>query len=321
MQMYSEQPHISVRKARRLAQILLLFGVLALSLSISSLANATVQVVATVPDLGAIAQAVGGNLVDVTVLATPNEDPHFVDARPSHIIALNRADILLVLGAELEESWLNALQRQARNTTILETGSGYFDASNYVSLLEQGSGDRAGGDVHPSGNPHFNYSAPAMISVVNGIGELLANQDARNAATYRANTETLANELERFGQEQTARFATLSNSQRQIVPYHRSLTYLTQWLNLETVIEVEPLPGIPPNPSHVARVLSTMRSTNTSVIVQEAFYPTRTSETVAGMVNGTVVVLHAGTDISSGETYLEHITELCDALFVALSEQ
>src|SRR5690349_5761679 len=130
---------------------------LAFATLVASPAHATVRVVATLPSLAALVQEVGGAEVEVQALAAPTEDPHYVDARPNLILKLNRADLLVVNGLELEIGWLPALQVAARNGKVQVGGPGYLDVSQFVTLLETpvGKVDRAMGDLHPGGNPHF----------------------------------------------------------------------------------------------------------------------------------------------------------------------
>ncbi len=287
-----------------------------------SLAFAKVNVVATLPDLAAIAAEVGGDRVKVKALASPAVDPHYVDPRPNLILHLNKADLLIVNGLELEDAWLEPLVKQARNTKINAGSQGHFIAADYACLIEvpKGKLDRSEGDVHPGGNPHFYHDPTSAIPIANAISERLSKIDPEGAKTYAANAKEFTQELWKVAKAQSLRFARLPEEKRRVVSYHKSLGYVYRWLNLEEVATIEPKPGIPPNPKHVASVLKTMKSTDTDVIVQEEYYPRKTSKTLARMTEADVVVLHGGTRFGEGETYIEHIREIAQELYDVVSK-
>ena len=277
-------------------------------------ARADLKVVATVPDLAALARAVGGDKVSVQSLAVSTQDPHFVDARPSLMLDLNKADLLLAVGLQLEVGWLPALQTGARNEKILGGGTGFLDCSQFVKLLEVPPvpQDRSHGDVHPGGNPHYLYDPRAAVPVARGIAARMGQLDPKNAQAYQANLARFTQELEaaRKGWEQ--RLAPLKGAP--IVAFHKSLPYLADWVGFDTVAFLEPKPGIPPNPSHVAEVLGLARSRKARMLVQEEYYPTNTSRLVATKIPAPLVVLPGGTDFRGGQSYVQRIEELVKRL-------
>lgn len=278
---------------------------------------AKVKVIATLPDLGALARDVGGDLVEVTTLASPNEDPHYVDPRPNFILALNRADMVVLNGLQLELSWLNPLLVQARNGKVQIGAVGFVDASTVIKPLEiPAEVDRAQGDVHPGGNPHFLYDPRAARSVALLIGQRLGAVDPQNATAYQQRAQAVAAELKTLADAQTARFAKLPAENRRVVAYHRSLSYMVQWLGLTQVQTVEPKPGIPPNPAHTAAVLQAMKASKARVILQEVYYPARVSKTLARLVQGTVVQLAGGA--SAEQSYADRARRLADVIHAAL---
>lgn len=284
--------------------------------SLSASALADVRVVATVPALGALVSDVGGAHVEVTTLASASEDPHYVEARPDFVLSLSRADLVVAVGMDLEVGWLPTLRQQARNPAITG-GNGYFEAGSHVAALNVPTSlDRAQGDVHPGGNPHFIYDARAMAQVARALGERLAVLDPTQADAYRAGGEATARSLETLAAEQQARFAALPSAGRVIAAYHDSFPYLTDWLGLRQVATVEPRPGVPPTPSHTATVVSTMRSQGARVLLQESFYPSSTSETIASMVGGSVVTWSAGP--ARGESCEVWLRRSAEALYGAL---
>jgi zinc/manganese transport system substrate-binding protein len=284
-------------------------------------ARADLKVVATVPDLAAIAKAVGGDHVQVTALALPTQDPHFVDAKPNLALELNRADLLIAIGLQLEIGWLPTLQNGARNPRILTGNPGFLDASQFIRPLEipSASVDRSQGDVHPGGNPHFLYDPRNAVIVAKGIAERMASLDAKNADAYRANAAKFTADVEkaRAGWEQ--RLAGLKGTP--VVAYHKTTAYLADWLGFQTIAYLEPKPGIPPNPSHVAQVLGLGRQRKAKLVLQEDYYPNTTAQLVASKIPATLVVMPAGTDVRGGQTYLQRMDELVRRLENGLKGQ
>ncbi len=283
-------------------------------------AQAKVRVVATVPTLAALAAEVGGEHVEVVTLAGPNEDPHYVDARPDYVLRVNKADLLVLVGLELEVGWLPSLQTSGRNAAVNVGGRGYFDASAYITPLEVPTRriERSEGDIHPGGNPHYLYDPGYAARVASALGERLAALDPANEEAYLARADALVATLERLRREQRARFAELSAERRAVVSYHASMVYLTQWLALREVMQIEPRPGISPDPGHVAKVRVAMKEQAVKVIIQEAYYPSATSKKLADLAGGTVVVIDGGPRFSQGESYVSYVQRVVDELFQAL---
>ena len=283
-------------------------------------AQAALKVVATVPDLAALASEIGGDAVNVTVLSRADENPHYVDPRPSLVVALSRADVLFLNGMDLEIGWLPPLLVNARNAVIQLGAPGYFDASKYVKRLEvPESVDRALGDIHPAGNPHYTFDPRSAAVLAKAMGERLAGLDPERTDLYRGNAKRIADELNEIAQKERARFDAIGADKRRVVTYHRSLVYLLEWLGIERPINVEPKPGVAPSPSHVARVLATMRAQKIKVILQERFYPTKTSETLARLAGAEVVIVPGAADFKGGERYAQRIRRTVEAIYVALS--
>lgn len=294
---------------------------LVLVLCASVLAHAQVRVVATTPDLAAIAKAVGGSDVSVTSLAVSTQDPHYVDARPNLLVPLSRAQLLIVNGLELEVGWLPPLLSNARNRNIMPGASGHLDASSAITVLGTPTGpvDRSHGDVHVGGNPHFTFDPRRVKDVASAIRDRLIQIEPAKAAQWRANTTRFHQELDTVIADTARQFSSIPSAKRQIVTYHSSLPYLLNWLGLQEATTVEPLPGIDPTPRHTANVLQTMRTRGLRVILQEEFYPRSTSNTLANMTQGEVVVLPGGTRFERGESYIEHIREVTRLIHAAIS--
>ncbi|HMJ14133.1 MAG TPA: zinc ABC transporter substrate-binding protein [Polyangiaceae bacterium] len=286
-------------------------------LSLAPAAQA-LTVVATTPDLAAISKAVGREHVKVTALALHTQDPHFVDPRPHLALDLARADLLLVTGADLEVGWLATLQVGSRNGAIQPGAPGFLDCSSLVELLERPSGkvDRAQGDVHPAGNPHYMLDPRAVERVAVGIAKRMATLDPRQKNAYLENARAFLAELRKAREVWEKRLASARGAE--IVTYHKSLGYLSDWLGLKVVETIEPRPGIPPNPRHVAHVVGVAREHKVRVILQESWYPTTTSRLIAKKVGATLVQMPGMPNFPAGQSYVAFMSEIVKRLDDAL---
>jgi zinc/manganese transport system substrate-binding protein len=253
-----------------------------------SAAAAQIRVVATTPDLASVAREIGGDKVSVVALAKPTEDPHYVDAKPSHIVTLNRADALIEGGAELELGWLPPLLENSRNSKISAGAPGRIVASDGVKMLEiPTSFDRSKGDVHSLGNPHFMIDPVTVRIVARNIASHFAQIDPKNAATYSGN-------LSRFNTKLDAKYAEWQKALApyrgaRIVTYHKDFVYFADRFGLNIVDELEPKPGIAPSPAHLAQVIGKMKAGNAKVILVQPFQNRKTAETVARQTGATVL--------------------------------
>ena len=243
---------------------------------IGTAAGATVRVVATIPDFGDIAKSVGGDLVEVTTLVKATQDPHFVDAKPSLVLALNKADLLLIAGMELEGGWLPPLVTGARNRKILTGGAGYLDCSTLIHPMDVRAVDRAQGDIHPGGNPHYWIDPRNGLRIAEGIAAKLSEIDPENAAIYRQRKDAFAVTLRSRMKQWEAALASIKGAS--VVVYHESWVYFLDWAHLVQAGALEPKPGIPPTPSHVAGLIGRVRNRDVRFVLQESFYPTQLSK-------------------------------------------
>ncbi len=284
------------------------------ALGLPGAAHAALRVVTTTPDLAAITRAVGAGRVEVTALAAAAQDPHFVDARPHLALALHQAELLVEVGADLEIGWLPTLLTGARNGAIQRGARGALDASTLVTLLEVPAGqvDRAMGDIHPQGNPHFMLDPRRAERVAVGIGKRLAELDPAGQGAYLEATKRFVGELRAARAGWEGRLAGLRN--QPIVAYHRSLAYLADWLGLVVVEHLEPKPGIPPSPRHVANVVAVGRAKQVTLLVQEAWYPTGTSSVAAASMGARLVVIPGMTDFAQGQSYVAFLGSVVDRL-------
>jgi len=254
-------------------------------------AAAKLYVVTTTPDLAAIARDVGGDKVEVESLAVGTQDPHFVDPKPSFILKLNRADLYVKRGLELEIGWAPVLEKGARNANILPGGRAYVDAAAGIAPLEipSGSVSRALGDIHPYGNPHYQLD-PANAKI---IGRNIVDGLARVAAADRAYFETRLAEFDKRVDEKLAGWLRLLAPYRgaKVVTYHKSWDYFAQRFGFEIIGTMEPKPGVPPSPAHLARLIALMQGEHCKVVIKEPFYPENLTRVVAEKTGAKVLTL------------------------------
>jgi ABC-type Zn uptake system ZnuABC Zn-binding protein ZnuA len=282
---------------------------------------APLNVVATTPDLAALARAIGGSGVDVKALAKPTEDPHFVDAKPSLIVTLNRADVLIQNGAELELGWLPALMQSARNPKIAPGAPGNVDAHAGIKMLEvPTSFDRSKGDVHALGNPHFTID-PANARIVAGeIADHLAQVQPANAAMFKANLAKFDAALDAKMAQWQAALAPYKGTK--IITFHNDFPYFSERFGLPVAATLEPKPGISPSPAHLAEVIATMKSGNAHVILVQPFQNRRTAETVARQADGVVIDAPQMPGVQpQTDDYIQLMDYLVRSLATALKEK
>jgi zinc/manganese transport system substrate-binding protein len=285
-------------------------------------AEAKVKVVTTLPDLAAVSREVGGADVEVTSLAYSTQDPHFVDARPHLVLAVNKADLLVATGLGLEAGWLPTLMTGARNGRIQVGSPGYLDASTVVPLKQVPTQQvsRAMGDIHPGGNPHYMADPRNGARVGKAIAERLGQLDPAHRKGYQARAAAFATKCEAIAKTEAARFRALPANDRHVVVYHQSLVYLLDWLALDQMATLEPKPGIPPAPAHVASVLGTMRTRHVDVILQEEYFPTTAARLLAEKAKARLVVLPGGPDFEKNESYLSYVQALADKAYQGIKE-
>jgi zinc/manganese transport system substrate-binding protein len=251
-------------------------------------AQARMNVVATTADLGALALEVGGEQINLTVLARPKEDPHFVEAKPSLMVKLNRAQVLIEGGAELEAGWLPPLVAGARNAKINPGAPGNVKANTGVTMLEVPTElDRSKGDIHAGGNPHFLVDPANALIVITNLAEAFAKQDPDAASAYRRNAALFADKLTSKLAEWQRKFEPCKGEC--VVAYHNSWPYFARRFGFQIDLFLEPKPGIPPSPAHLAEVIARMKSRKARVVIADIYLDERTAQMVAGRTGSRVV--------------------------------
>src|SRR5215218_2437872 len=254
-------------------------------------AVAQLKVVTSTTDLYDIARSVGGNKITATHIGEGYQDPHFIEAKPSFVIQLRNADVWAFVGLDLEIGWMSLLLDGARNPKIRQGGSGYLDVSTAVPVLDRPSGnvDRSGGDVHPMGNPHYWLDPVNGKRIAHLFAQKFAQLDPKNAAVYAANEKAFNAKLDAAARQWAAQLAQIKG--KPVVAWHTSWRYFAEYNGMNIVGFMEPKPGVPPSPSHLAGLIATMRRTGAKVIVMEPFYDRKTADLVASRVGGKVLVL------------------------------
>jgi len=239
--------------------------------------SANLDIFACEPEWAALAQELGGTNVSTFSATTALQDPHQVQARPSLLAKARQADIAVCTGAELEIGWMPMIQRQAGNAKIQVGQSGYFQAADYVRMLETPTRlDRSEGDIHPMGNPHIQTDPRNIALVAKALTERMAQVDPPNADKYAAGYQDFSARWEKAIDKWQQQAAPLKGTP--IVVHHKTWVYLENWLGLQEVATLEPKPSLPPSSAHLAEVLAQLKAQPVKMIIRSAYEDSRPSE-------------------------------------------
>ena len=254
-------------------------------------AQGKLNVVTSTEDLASIARAVGGDRVTVESIARGYQDPHFVEAKPSFILKLQKADLLIVVGRELEIGWLPPLIQQSRNAKVQVGGSGYLDASEHVRILELPTGQltRAMGDVHPQGNPHYWLDPENGKIIAKDVAEKFSQMRPNDRAYFQQQLTAFTTKVAQGEQRWTAAMAPYKGTK--VVTYHRSFPNFADRFGLEVIGYVEPKPGIPPTPQHTLEVISAIKQQNVKVVLVEPYFDLKTPNSIGRETGAQVLVM------------------------------
>jgi zinc/manganese transport system substrate-binding protein len=272
-------------------RLLSLLAPLALAAFAAPVLAAPVKVVATTEDLASLAREVGGDKVKVDAIAKGYQDPHFVEAKPSFIFTLNKADLLVVVGRELEIGWLPPLILQSRNAKIQLGAEGYLDASLTAEILEIPTGQitRAMGDVHPQGNPHYWLDPANGRRIAQTIQKKLAAMSPADAAYFAQRYADFDKRLAEGEKRWDAMMAPYRGLK--VVSYHRSWPNFCKRFGLEVIGYVEPRPGIPPSPKHTLQLIEEMKRQNVKVLLVEPYFDLKTPNSIGRETGAKVLVM------------------------------
>ncbi len=265
--------------------------VLVLVASAPARAQGKLNVVATTQDLAAIAQEVGGDRIVIDSIARGYQDPHFVEAKPSFILKLQRADLLIVVGRELEIGWLPPLVQQSRNAKIQPGAEGYLDASQHARILDvpQGQVTRAMGDVHPLGNPHFWLDPENGLIVAKDVAAKLSQFRPQDKAYF---DQRLVDFTGRLGEAEKRWLAMMAPYKGvKVVTYHRSFPNFADRFGLDVIGYVEPRPGIPPTPQHTLDLINEMKGQNVKIVMVEPYFDLKTPNAIGRSTGAQVLVM------------------------------
>ncbi len=294
-----------------------LFLVLLSFLVFTNSAYAKLNVVATTTNLAAIASEVGGDLISLKTLARGDQDPHFMEPKPSFVAAVGQADLVIAVGLDLEIGWLPVLLTQSRNPKIQKGNAGYMESSEGIPALEIPTGgiDRSMGDVHPFGNPHYWLNPNNGIIIASTIAKKLGELDAAHADQYKANAtkfeETLRAKIAGWNQE----IASLRG--QQIITYHKSFSYFMDWTGLKQGGYLEPKPGIPPNPSHLMELIDSVQKQKIPLIIAENYYDPKPGKELAEKTGAKYLILATSV---GGDKGINNYFDLFDYLISKIKE-
>jgi zinc/manganese transport system substrate-binding protein len=268
------------------------FGIVAAALLAAAPAAAKVRVVSSLQDFASIAQSVGGSRVDTFSLAKGYQDPHFVDAKPSFVLKLSDADLLIVAGLELEIGYLPPLIDQSRNDKIRPGSPGYLDASIGCDILNRPTTQvtRAMGDVHPYGNPHYWTDPENGRIIARAIAAKLSELDPSGKADYAKNLAAFETKLTDKEKEWAAKMGPFAGTK--IVTFHDSWPNFAKRYQLVIAGHVEPKPGIPPSPTHTLEIVNLIKNDKIKVILVEPYFDRKTPDAIGAQTGAAVVMFY-----------------------------
>jgi zinc/manganese transport system substrate-binding protein len=254
-------------------------------------AQSKLNVITTTEDLASIGREVGGDRITIESIAKGYQDPHYVEAKPSFILKLQRADLLVVVGRELEIGWLPPLIQQSRNNRIQPGAEGYLDASLTCQILEIPSGTitRAMGDVHPFGNPHYWTDPENGKRIAKAISEKLAQFRPNDRAYFEQRLADFTSRLDAAEKRWLAMMAPYKGTK--VVTYHNSFPNFSERFGLNVIGFIEPRPGIPPTPQHTLDLINEMKRQNVKLVLVEPYFDLKTPMSIGRATGAEVLVL------------------------------
>jgi zinc/manganese transport system substrate-binding protein len=274
-------------KFKHLAYALIILA----AVPLSAHAQSKLNVITTTEDLASIGREVGGDRITIESIARGYQDPHFVEAKPSFILKLQRADLLVVVGRELEIGWLPPLIQQSRNGRIQPGAEGYLDASLTAQILEILGGNitRAMGDVHPLGNPHYWTDPENGKRIAKAVSEKLAQFRPNDRVYFEQRLADFTSRLDAAEKRWLAMMAPYKGTK--VVTYHRSWPNFAERFGLDVIGYVEPRPGIPPTPQHTLDLINEMKRQNVKLVLVEPYFDLKTPMSIGRATGAEVLVL------------------------------
>lgn len=257
-------------------------------ITMSTPAYAKLNVVATLPWIGSLVEELGKDRINVKVLVKLSQDPHFIEAKPSMILAARGADMLIYDGLDLEIGYLPLLIESSRNPRIQPGKPGNLDCSQFINVIEkQETVDRSMGDVHPLGNPHYHFSPSNILKVARGMAQELSKMDQGNVAFYRANLTAFEEKLK----DKQTQWSKKSLKGKRFVAYHKYFEYMAHDFGFQLVGYVEPKPGIPPSAAHIESLMEIMKKTRADGILVTPSYGREEAEALSKKTGVRVIII------------------------------
>ncbi len=265
--------------------------------------HAELRVFSCEPEWAALAEEIGGDLVEAYSATTALQDPHYIQARPSLIAKVRRADLVICSGAQLEIGWLPALLQKANNPDVRPGSRGYMEASSFVVRLDAtGSVDRAEGDIHPLGNPHVQTNPHNVAAVADALGKRMAELDREDAPAYESGAADFSVRWQEAISGWEAKAAPLRG--KRVITHHKSWVYLERWLGIEEVGNLEAVAGLPPTAAHLSKLTREFAEGGADVIVRSPYQDGKPSKWLADRTGITAVVLPLSIGGTEGATDL-----------------
>lgn len=283
---------------------------ISLLLVITSISHAKLNVVATTADVAALVKVVAGDAIHLSQIAKGSQDPHYIEAKPSFMVKMRDADLIVVNGLSLEVGWLPLLIKGARNPKISEGSKGYLDLGSLITPLGKLTGhiSRAMGDVHPEGNPHFTLDPVRMGELSLKVAEKLSKLDSANKDLYLANAKKFQESINVKTKNWKARIEKTGITS--LITYHPSLNYFLDRFGLKAPIFLEAKPGVPPSAQHILSVIATVKKENIKLILVDSFFDTKIAERIIKETpTAQVVSVGIAVDSLPGLKNLEDVTE------------
>ncbi len=266
---------------------------------------ASLKVDTTYSTMGKITQKIGGDLVTVTVLGSAKYDPHFIVPKPSLIAKLRRADLLIMNGGGLELGWLPPLLRAANNAKIQNGAKGLLDMSHYISMIDvPTSVSRAFGDVHAQGNPHYTTDPHQVLVMAEAIKQKLIQLDPEHEKTYQENFNTFQKKWQKYLQNFDAKMQMCQG--KKIVQYHELYNYFLKRYDIQSIGNIEPLPGIAPSSKHTLALIMSIRQNHVKTILQDVYHERKTAVFIADKTGTKVQIIPHDIHAVKGSDTLEN---------------
>ena len=287
--------------------------IILLTVLLTTLVFAQLNVDTTYSTLGAVAKKIGGDNVKVVVLGSPKYDPHFIVPKPSLLSKLRRADLLIINGGGLELGWLPPLLRNANNAKIRNGAKGFLDMSHFVPMIDvPTSVSRAFGDVHAQGNPHYSTDPHNVLIMAEAIAKKLSQIDPAHEAQYQKNLADFTKEWQAYLTKYDANMQMCQT--KKVVQYHELFNYFLKRYNIKSYGNIEPLPGIAPSSRHTLALIQIMRENGVKTILQDVYHERKTAKFIADKTDARVAVIPHDVGAEGSQTLQEFYNTIANRI-------